>query len=115
MSASIHAEGSQLTVAGNVTPESVLPLRAQGELLLAQVPSPVVIDLGGIAEPHTVVLSLALCWLRAAQALGKTVTFGGVGPKLHSLAALGGLTELLPGFSGGAESAAAVTGQHHQS
>ncbi|OEY65194.1 STAS domain-containing protein [Marinobacter sp. X15-166B] len=99
----IRVEGSRLTVTDNVTPEQVLPLRTRGEELVAQVPSPVVIDLAGVTEPHTVVLSLALCWMRAAQAQGKTVEFVGAGRSLQALAALGGVTDLLPGFAGGHE------------
>lgn len=87
-----------LVLTGEVDPATVLSLRKQGEALIASASGPLTVDLGGLANAHSVVLSLLLCWQRCAQLRGLALSFRGVSDKLASLAALSNLDSELPGF-----------------
>ncbi|WP_372996113.1 lipid asymmetry maintenance protein MlaB [Marinobacter sp.] len=92
-----------LKVTGEVTAETVVGLRKQGETLIRTASGDLVIDLDGLVTAHSVVLSMLLCWQRLAHQKGIALSFRGVSGRLSSLAALSNLDDQLAGF--GAESA----------
>jgi phospholipid transport system transporter-binding protein len=54
-----------------------------------------VVDLSGLGEVHSVVLSVLLCWIRFARARSRPLRVEGAGDRFQSLAALSGLEEPL--------------------
>lgn len=88
-----------LALSGVVTPDNVADLRAAGEQLIAAEGQDLTVDLSAVECAHSVVLSLLLCWQRLAASRNLTLTFSGVSERLHSLAALSGLVDHLPGFA----------------
>lgn len=87
-----------LIVSGEVTPETVVGLRNEGEKLIRSASADLVIDLGGLVTAHSVVLSMLLCWQRLAHQAGISLSFRGVSGRLASLAALSNLDDQLAGF-----------------
>ena len=87
-----------LIVSGEVTPDTVVSLRNEGEKLIRSVSRDLVIDLDGLVTAHSVVLSMLLCWQRLAHQTGITLSFRGVSSRLASLAALSNLDDQLTGF-----------------
>jgi len=92
-----------LVVSGEVSADTVVALRKQGEKLVRAATGNLVVDLDGLATAHSVVLSMLLCWQRLAHQAGIALTFRGVSARLASLAALSNLDDQLAGF--GPESA----------
>lgn len=99
---SIRQQGDgTLAVSGYVTADNVVGLRAQGEQRLGSVNSAngeVEINLTGVENAHSILLSLLLCWQRAAIARHQTLIYSGISERLLSLSALSGLNQHLPGF-----------------
>ncbi|MBU2954508.1 STAS domain-containing protein [Marinobacter sp. F3R08] len=87
-----------LVVSGEVTIDTVVGVRRQGEKLISSVTSSLVVDLGGLVTAHSVVLSMLLCWQRLARRAGISLSFRGVSGPLASLAALSTLDEQFAGF-----------------
>jgi len=81
-----------------VTAANVLPLRQQGERLIRELEGPAELSLEALQAASSVVLSLLLCWQRAAHARGHSLTFTGASERLRSLAALSRLNAHLPGL-----------------
>ncbi|MBC7185178.1 MAG: STAS domain-containing protein [Marinobacter sp.] len=92
-----------LLVSGEVSADTVVALRTQGEKLVRAATGNLVVDLDDLATAHSVVLSMLLCWQRLAHQAGIALTFRGVSGRLASLAALSNLDDQLAGF--GPESA----------
>ena len=87
-----------LIVSGEVTPDTVVSLRNEGEKLIRSVSGDLVIDLDGLVTAHSAVLSMLLCWQRLAHQAGVALSFRGVSGRLASLAALSNLDDQLEGF-----------------
>lgn len=87
-----------LIVSGEVTADTVVGLRKQGEKLIRSVSADLVVDLDGLVTAHSVVLSMLLCWQRLAHQADITLSFRGVSGRLVSLAALSNLDDQLAGF-----------------
>lgn len=96
-SISPHGDGA-LVVVGHVTADNVVALRKEGERQLRTLGSEVEIDLTGVENAHSIMLSLLLCWQRAAIARHQKLCYSGISDRLFSLCALSGLSEHLPGF-----------------
>jgi phospholipid transport system transporter-binding protein len=98
--------GSQLSVSGDISPDNVGPIRAEGERLIAAQTSgeAMTVDLSGLGVAHSIVLSLLLCWMRQAAAENRSLSLEGAGERLKSLAALSGLDETLPGLESSPDS-----------
>ncbi|AXS82578.1 lipid asymmetry maintenance protein MlaB [Marinobacter sp. Arc7-DN-1] len=92
-----------LIVTGEVSADTVVALRNQGEKLIGTASGNLVVDLDGLVTAHSVVLSMLLCWQRLAHQAGISLSFRGVSGRLVSLAALSNLEDQLAGF--GPESA----------
>ncbi|WP_166264346.1 STAS domain-containing protein [Marinobacter caseinilyticus] len=90
--------GAGLALRGRVTADNAVSLRRDGEQKIASLGKVIEVDLSQVAEAHSILLSLLLCWQRAAHQQGKTITFTGAGDRLHALSALSGLDENLSGF-----------------
>lgn len=87
-----------LIVSGEVTTETVVGLREQGEKLIRAASENLVVDLEGLVAAHSVVLSMLLCWQRLARQSGISLSFRGVSDRLASLASLSNLDDQLAGF-----------------
>lgn len=94
----VQLSDEALIVSGEVTPDTVVSLRNEGEKLIRSVSGDLVIDLDGLVTAHSVVLSMLLCWQRLAHQTGITLSFRGVSSRLASLAALSNLDDQLTGF-----------------
>lgn len=88
--------GNRISITGDIRPDNVVAIRAEGEQLIAGHKQGLVIDLSGLGAAHSVVLSLLLCWLRLAGSRGQALHLEGMGEQLRSLAALSGLDRHLP-------------------
>ncbi|MCH8498107.1 MAG: STAS domain-containing protein [Marinobacter sp.] len=84
-----------LQLHGQVTPDNVLVLRKQGETMISQAVGALQVDLGGAHAASSVLLSLLLCWQRAARRQQCQLTFSRAPSRLVSLAALSGLQETI--------------------
>ncbi len=87
-----------LVVTGEVSADTVVSLRKQGEKLIGTASGSLVVDLDGLVTAHSVVLSMLLCWQRLAHQTGIPLSFRGVSGRLASLAALSNLEDQLAGF-----------------
>lgn len=99
--AQVQLENGVLHVSGEVRSDTVVALRKQGEQLIASAGTDLQVDLGGLEEAHSVVLSMLLCWQRFAAGRGIRLTYQGVSKRLASLAALSNLGDQLTGFGSG--------------
>ena len=100
-SAQVQLKDGILYVAGEVRSDTVVALRQQGEQLIASAGRDLQVDLEGLEEAHSVVLSMLLCWQRFAARHNVSLTYQGVSPRLSSLAALSNLGDQLAGFGSG--------------
>ena len=91
-----------LRVSGDIDSDNVMAVREDGERLIRDVPggdgAVLTVDLSDLGVAHSIVLSLLLCWLRAAQSRQIAVRMVGANGRLLSLAELSGLSQHLPGF-----------------
>ncbi len=87
-----------LYVTGEVRSDTVVALRQQGEQLIASAGRDLQVNLEGLEEAHSVVLSMLLCWQRFATRHNIALTYQGVSQRLASLAALSNLGDQLTGF-----------------
>jgi phospholipid transport system transporter-binding protein len=94
----VQLSDGALLVSGEVTADSVISLRKEGERLIRSASADLAIDLGGLVTAHSVVLSMLLCWQRLANQTGISLSFRGVSGRLASLAALSNLDSQFEGF-----------------
>jgi phospholipid transport system transporter-binding protein len=80
---------------GEILPVDAVAIRRQGESWLASANTPVVVDLAGLARSTSVVLSILLCWTRAAEASGKRLQVTGVPAALEDIARVSGIDTVL--------------------
>lgn len=99
VAASVNADAGQLRLAGEVTAVNAVALRRQGEAVIAGASGDVVVDLSGLRDAHSIVLSLLMCWQRAATAARRNLRFSGANSQLAALARLSGLLGYLPGIA----------------
>ncbi len=99
MTASVRVAGERLELAGQVTADNVVCLRQQGEDWLSRQSgqSVVTIDLSSVSTASSLLLSLLLCWHRAAAARSQTLTYEGASPDLLELSRLNGVSSWLTG------------------
>ena len=90
----ISREGDKLLVEGPVTVANVEAVLAEGQRLLE---GPVVkVDLAGMTEVDSTAVSLLLEWSRQAARRGQRLTFLNPNANLKTLAALYGVSNLVP-------------------
>lgn len=94
----VQLADGDLVVSGEVTTDTVIGLRKEGEKLIRSVSADLVVDLDGLITAHSVVLSMLLCWQRLARQTGISLSFRGVSGRLASLAALSNLDDQFAGF-----------------
>lgn len=99
--AQVQLKDRTLHVTGEVRSDTVVALRKQGEQLIASAGGDLQVDLSGLEEAHSVVLSMLLCWQRFAARQNVRLTYQGVSQRLASLAALSNLGDQLAGFGSG--------------
>jgi phospholipid transport system transporter-binding protein len=87
-------EGNRLLLEGAVTVATVPSLLDAGAAQLRD--GVEVVDFAAVTEVDSAALALALAWLRAAQASGRTLRFANLPPAMANLARLYAVDELLP-------------------
>ena len=85
MTASVRKAGERLELAGRVTADNVAELRRQGESWLAERASgaAVTIDLSSVSTASSLLLSLLLCWHRAASRSTAATAATAITARLH--------------------------------
>jgi len=97
MVAEVNARSSDtLLLAGDVTSENVVSLRAKGESVIGKMTSRGTIDLAGLCSANTITLSLLLSWLRFAKRRNVSVVISQSPGKLFDMARVSGLESVLP-------------------
>ena len=86
---------STLAVEGDIQVDEALAIRKQGEALLAGLTSPVTVDLAKAANVGSVGISILLCWMRKAEALGKRLNIINIPDKMYDVSRVSGLDEIL--------------------
>ncbi len=84
-----------MAVEGDMLVADALALRAQGEALLAELTSPVTVDLAGTRNVGSVGVSVLMCWMRKAEALGKRVVVVNMPDKMRDVSRVSSLDGLL--------------------
>ena len=87
-------EGNRLLLEGAVTVGTVPSLLDAGAARLRD--GVEVVDFAAVTEVDSAALALALAWLRAAHASGRTLRFANLPPAMANLARLYAIDELLP-------------------
>lgn len=86
----------RLLLSGELDAGSVIKARAEGEAYIETMRGCCVLDLKALQSAHSMVLSLVLCWLRAAQRQGVELAIEGMSERLYDMARVSGLDALLP-------------------
>ncbi len=95
MSKVSRVDASRMVVQGDILVQEAVALRAEGEALLASLTSPVTVDLAGVGNVGSVGVSVLLCWMRKAEALGKRLVVVNMPDKMRDVSRVSGLDELL--------------------
>lgn len=95
MSKVVRVDGARMAVEGDMLVPDALALRAQGEALLAELSSPVTVDLAGVGSVGSVGVSVLMCWMRRAEALGKRVVVVNMPDKMRDVSRVSSLDGLL--------------------
>ena len=90
----IRAAGDRIEVSGAMTLASAKALLESGSALLTRNDN--VFDLSNVSEVDSSGLAVVFGWVRAASRQGRKVSLSNTPQNLLSLAALYGVTELLP-------------------
>ncbi len=99
MDATVEGQSGTLSLSGRITADNVVALRDQGEQWLARHGDggAVTVDLTGVESASSVLLSLLLCWHRAAASEGLQLHYAGVSGDLAELSRLNGVSRWLTG------------------
>jgi len=92
----VRSGAGELSLSGQMDHDTVVRARELGERLLAEEQGPWRINLGGLESAHSGVLSLLLCFLRAADRHQQSITFVEMPDRLYDMARMSGLDQLLP-------------------
>lgn len=95
MSKVVRVDASRMAVQGDMLVPDAITLRAEGEALIASLASPVIVDLAEAGNVGSVGVSVLLCWLRKADALGKRLVVVNMPDKMRDVSRVSGLDELL--------------------
>lgn len=95
--ASVTVNADTLTVAGVLDFTSVLSVQALGHQFIQESAGPVChLDLAAVTYSSSVGVALLLDWLRAAQALGKSLLIQNMPADMAALVGVSGLQTFLP-------------------
>jgi phospholipid transport system transporter-binding protein len=89
----VRRDGKRLVLEGAATADTVTALLDAGAASLGD--GVEVVDFGAVTEVDSAAVALALAWLRAAQASGRTLSFANLPPAMLNLARLYGVDELI--------------------
>ena len=92
----IRDAGDRLEICGAMTLAGATALLTQGSAALKPGSTPTLFDLKAVEAVDSSALAVIFGWLRAARQQGKQITLLHAPQDLLSLAALYGVTELLP-------------------
>ncbi|MAA66119.1 MAG: NTP-binding protein [Alteromonadaceae bacterium] len=93
-------ESGVLRFSGKVIGPEVVQLRADGEKALARCQERrCEIDLAGVENANSMLLSLLLCWQRFAAEKGVDLRFSGANERLVALATMSRVSGHLPGLA----------------
>jgi phospholipid transport system transporter-binding protein len=90
------SEAGELKLSGVLDYRSGPGLREQGQALIkASKAAALVVDCSAVTKSSSIGLSLLLCFMRDAQAAGKSVSIRGMPEDMREIAQVSELTELL--------------------
>ena len=95
MSKVVRIDGSRMALEGDVLVSNAVELRQQGEALLAELASPVVVDLAGAGNVGSVGVSVLMCWIRRARTLNKRLDVVNMPDKMRDVSRVGGFDRVL--------------------
>lgn len=95
MSKVVRVDDSHMAVEGDMLVTDALSLRSQGEALLDSLSSPVTVDLAKADHVGSAGVSVLLCWMRKAEALGKQLVVVNMPDKMRDVSRVSGLEGLL--------------------
>jgi phospholipid transport system transporter-binding protein len=90
----IEKDGERYLLKGPVTLVNAGELLAEGERLFSG--QRMIVDFAGVTDADSSALSLMLEWGRRAKRRGAQMSFANLGDGIESLAALYGLSDLIP-------------------
>ncbi|WP_416397724.1 STAS domain-containing protein [Allohahella sp. A8] len=91
------AGGAYAEITGDIDNDTAVSLLKEGKAFLAGATSTqVIIDFSQVKSVQSVALSLMIRWLDTAAKHNRTLQFAGLSGKLHDLAKVSGLDEVLP-------------------
>lgn len=93
----VSREGGRIVLQGPVTIEHVTGLTRQGIALFDN--QSLTVDLAGVTEVDSTIISMLLEWLRTAQKTNRSLQFIHLPGNLRSLIQLYGVAELIPVIS----------------
>ncbi|MFZ5604255.1 MAG: STAS domain-containing protein [Pseudomonadota bacterium] len=96
MSKVVRVDASRFAVEGDMLFADAHALRAAGEALLPTLTSPVTVDLAAVEGVGSVGVSVLLCWMRAAEKLGKSLIFVNMPERMYDVSRVSGLDEVIP-------------------
>lgn len=95
MSKVLRVDDSRFAVEGDMLVDDAVTLRAEGEALLAVLTSPVTVDLAQAGNVGSVGVSVLMCWMRKAAALGKQLNVVNMPDKMYDVSRVSSLDEIL--------------------
>ncbi len=81
---------------GRVTFDNLIALREAGEDAIAGSGDQTVVDVSGLESANSLAVALLMAWFRAAERLGKALSFTGLPDELISIIELSGMDAVLP-------------------
>jgi len=92
----VQVGAGRMAVQGDMLVADALTLRSAGEALLPALNSPVTVDLAAVEGVGSVGVSVLLCWMRAAEKLGKSLIFVNMPDRMYDVSRVSGLDEVIP-------------------
>ncbi len=95
MSAVSEIVPGKLQVSGELTFNTVLAIRLQGEALILKGPESIEVDFSGVSNSGSPAVSLMMCWLRVASESNRKICYTGMPDILQGIIDVSGLAEHL--------------------
>lgn len=85
-----------VTVAGELTANSVVALQSSGENIMRSCNDNITIDLSQVSYASSAGVALLLSWLRSAKEMNKSLVYSNIPECLHGLITVSGLLGVIP-------------------
>ena len=92
----VKVDDEVLAISGDMVFSTAVRLRVEGERLIPAMRDRIRINLSQVGRVGSVGISVLMCWIRLAQALGKTIEFVSVPDELLDVIRVGGVDNVIP-------------------